>query len=217
VCADADLEAAAQTTAMSAFNFAGQSCISVQRVIVQAGVHDAFVELLAGAARAKQVGDPLSPDTSVGPMIDVANRDRVVSWVEEAADGGARALTGDGVRGNCVTPVVLDDVGLDDKVWHEEVFGPVVSVHPFGDIQEAFALANGTRYGLQAGIYTSNLQVALAAAERLEFGGVTINETPTFRVDQMPYGGTKESGNTREGPHFTVREMTEERMVVIGA
>jgi acyl-CoA reductase-like NAD-dependent aldehyde dehydrogenase len=214
VCADADLEAAAQTTAMSAFNFAGQSCISVQRVIVQAGVHDAFVELLAGA---KQVGDPLSPDTSVGPMIDVANRDRVVSWVEEAADGGARALTGDGVRGNCVTPVVLDDVGLDDKVWHEEVFGPVVSVHPFGDIQEAFALANGTRYGLQAGIYTSNLQVALAAAERLEFGGVTINETPTFRVDQMPYGGTKESGNTREGPHFTVREMTEERMVVIGA
>ena len=217
VCADADLEAAAQTAAASAFNFAGQSCISVQRVIVQAGVHDAFVELLAGAARTKQVGDPLSPDTSVGPLIDTANRDRVVAWVEEAAGGASRAVTGQAVEGNCVSPVVLDDVDPEARVWREEVFGPVVSVRPYGDLEEAFELANGTRYGLQAGIYTSNLQAALTAAERLEFGGVTINETPTFRVDQMPYGGTKESGNTREGPHFTVREMTEERMVVVGA
>jgi acyl-CoA reductase-like NAD-dependent aldehyde dehydrogenase len=216
VCADADLEAAAQTAAASAFNFAGQSCISVQRVIVQAGVHDAFVQLLAGAARTKEVGDPLSPDTSVGPLIDTASRERVVEWVEEAA-GGGRVVTGHRVEGNCVSPVVLDDVDPEARVWREEVFGPVVSVRPYGDLEEAFELANGTRYGLQAGIYTSNLQAALTAAERLEFGGVTINETPTFRVDQMPYGGTKESGNTREGPHFTVREMTEERMVVVGA
>jgi acyl-CoA reductase-like NAD-dependent aldehyde dehydrogenase len=216
VCADADLDAAAETAAMSAFNFAGQSCISVQRVIVQADVHDAFVELVAAAARSKQVGDPLSPDTNVGPMIDEASRDRVVEWVEQATAGGSRQVTGDGAKGNCISPVVLDEVDTDARVWRDEVFGPVVAVRRFGDLEEAFELANGTAYGLQAGIYTSSLQVALEAAERLEFGGVTINETPTFRVDQMPYGGTKESGNTREGPHFTVREMTEERMVVVG-
>jgi acyl-CoA reductase-like NAD-dependent aldehyde dehydrogenase len=216
VCHDANLDAAAQTAAMSAFNFAGQSCISVQRVIVQAGVRRQFVELVAAAARAKQVGDPLLPDTNVGPMIDTANRDRVVDWVEEAVSGGSRQVTGDGATGNCISPVVLDEVDADAKVWRDEVFGPVLSVRSFGDVEEAFELANGTEYGLQAGIYTRDLKVALEAAERLEFGGVTINETPTFRVDQMPYGGTKESGNTREGPHFTVREMTEERMVVIG-
>jgi acyl-CoA reductase-like NAD-dependent aldehyde dehydrogenase len=216
VCADADLDAAAQTAALSAFNFAGQSCISVQRVIVQAGVRDAFVDKLAEAAAAKQVGDPLSPDTAVGPLIDADSRERVLAWVDEAAASGSRLVTGDGVKGNCLSPVVLDDVDTGTRVWHDEVFGPVVAVRAFGDVEEAFELANGTDYGLQAGIYTADLNTALTAAERLEFGGVTINETPTFRVDQMPYGGTKESGNTREGPHFTVREMTEERMVVVG-
>jgi acyl-CoA reductase-like NAD-dependent aldehyde dehydrogenase len=217
VCADADLDAAAATAAASAFNFAGQSCISVQRVIVAAEVHAAFVDKLAEQARAKQVGDPLSPDTAVGPLIDADSRDRVVAWVDEAAAGAARRVTGDGATGTCVSPVVLDEVDTSARVWRDEVFGPVVSVRPFDSIDEAFELANGTDYGLQAGIYTADLRVALEAAERLEFGGVTINETPTFRVDQMPYGGTKESGNTREGPHFTVREMTEERMVVVGA
>jgi acyl-CoA reductase-like NAD-dependent aldehyde dehydrogenase len=216
VCADADLDAAAQTAATSAFNFAGQSCISVQRVIVQAGVRDAFVERLAAQAATKQVGDPLSPETAVGPVIDTTSRERVLAWVDEAAGAGARLVTGDGVKGSCISPVVLDEVDTGARVWRDEVFGPVVAVRAFGDIEEAFELANGTAYGLQAGIYTRDLQVALTAAERLEFGGVTINETPTFRVDQMPYGGTKESGNTREGPHFTVREMTEERMVVVG-
>jgi acyl-CoA reductase-like NAD-dependent aldehyde dehydrogenase len=216
VCADADLDAAAQATAASAFNFAGQSCISVQRVIVHASVHDAFVDKLAAATRAKQVGDPLSPETAVGPLIDAAALDRVVEWVDEATAGGSRRVVGDGVRGTCLAPVVLDEVDPAARVWHDEVFGPVVSVRTFESLDEAFDLANDTEYGLQAGIYTQDLQVALTAAERLQFGGVTINETPTFRVDQMPYGGTKESGNTREGPHFTVREMTEERMVVVG-
>jgi acyl-CoA reductase-like NAD-dependent aldehyde dehydrogenase len=217
VCADADLEAAAQTTAASAFNFAGQSCISVQRVIVHSSVHDAFVERLEAATRAKQVGDPLSPKTTVGPLIDGEALQRVVEWVEEAAAGGSRRVVGDGVQGTCLTPVVLDEVDVTAKVWRDEVFGPVVSVRSFESVDEAYELANDTDYGLQAGIYTRDLGVALSAAERLQFGGVTINETPTFRVDQMPYGGTKESGNTREGPHYTVREMTEERMVVVGA
>jgi acyl-CoA reductase-like NAD-dependent aldehyde dehydrogenase len=217
VCADADLDAAAQTAALSAFNFAGQSCISVQRVIVQAGVHQELVRRLAAAAGTRPVGDPLSPDTAVGPLIDAAARDRVLAWVEEATGAGARRVTGDGGdQGNCLGPVVLDEVDTTAKVWRDEVFGPVAAVRAFDDLDEAFELANATEYGLQAGIYTADLRVALEAAERLDFGGVTINETPTFRVDQMPYGGTKESGNTREGPHFTVREMTEERMVVVG-
>jgi len=185
-------------------------------VIVHSRVHDAFLERLEAATRAKRVGDPLSSDTAVGPLIDAAALRRVVSWVEEATSGGSRRVVGDGVQGRCLAPVVLDGVGTSDKVWRDEVFGPVVSVRTFEHVDEAFELANDTEYGLQAGIYTQDLRVALTAAERLDFGGVTINETPTFRVDQMPYGGTKESGNTREGPHFTVREMTEERMVVVG-
>ncbi|HEV3495969.1 MAG TPA: aldehyde dehydrogenase family protein, partial [Actinomycetes bacterium] len=216
VCADAELDAAVQAAALSAFNFAGQSCISVQRVIVQAGVREDFVRRLAAAAATRPVGDPLSPDTAVGPLIDPQAKDRVLSWVEEATGAGARRITGDGAEGNCVSPVVLDEVDTAAKVWRDEVFGPVAAVRAFDDLDEAFELANATEYGLQAGIYTADLRVALEAAERLHFGGVTINETPTFRVDQMPYGGTKESGNTREGPHFTVREMTEERMVVVG-
>jgi acyl-CoA reductase-like NAD-dependent aldehyde dehydrogenase len=218
VCADADLDAAAQTAAMSAFNFAGQSCISVQRVIVQAGVHDAFVDRLAAAAAAKQVGDPMSPEVAVGPLIDAGSRDRVLQWVDEAASTGSRLVTGDGARdggGTCVSPVVLDEVDTAARVWRDEVFGPVVATRAFGDVEEAFELANGTDYGLQAGIYTSDLRVALEAAERLEFGGVTINETPTFRVDQMPYGGAKRSGHGREGMRWAIREMTEERLLVI--
>ena len=111
---------------------------------------------------------------------------------------------------------MLTGVSVGDRVWADEVFGPVVSVKSYADLDEAFHLANSTQYGLQAGIYTNDLGVTLQAAEKLRFGGVTVNETPTFRVDQMPYGGTKESGNTREGPHYTVRAMTEERMIVVG-
>jgi acyl-CoA reductase-like NAD-dependent aldehyde dehydrogenase len=215
VCADADLDAAAQATAASAFNFAGQSCISVQRVIVHASVHDAFVDKLAAATRAKQVGDPLSPETAVGPLIDAAALDRVVEWVDEATAGGSRRVVGDGVRGTCLAPVVLDEVDPAARVWHDEVFGPVVSVRTFESLDEAFDLANDTEYGLQAGIYTQDLQVALTAAERLQFGGVTINETPTFRVDQMPYGGTKESGVGREGVRYTMTDLTYERVMVL--
>jgi len=217
ICADADLERAAATLASSAFGFAGQSCISVQRVITQESVAEQFRALLVKAAEAKRIGDPLDETTDVGPLIDASATERVLDWVRQAADGGAQLAAGGTLdQTRCVRPTVLTGISVDDKVWADEVFGPVVSLKSFTDLDEAFALANGTEYGLQAGIYTSSLDVALQAAERLRFGGVTINETPTFRVDQMPYGGTKESGNTREGPHYTVRAMTEERMIVIG-
>jgi acyl-CoA reductase-like NAD-dependent aldehyde dehydrogenase len=217
VCADADLAAAAAAVATSGFGFAGQSCISVQRVIVDARVHDEFAAALADATRAKVVGDPLDRSTDVGPLIDAASRDRVERWIEEATGSGATALVRGEPSGPCgLSPTVLDDVDRGTRLWRQEVFGPVVSLRTFEDLETAFELANETEYGLQAGIYTRSLDTAFAAAERLEFGGVTVNETPSFRVDQMPYGGVKESGNTKEGPHFTVREMTEERMVLFG-
>jgi acyl-CoA reductase-like NAD-dependent aldehyde dehydrogenase len=216
VCADAELAKAAAAVAASGFGFAGQSCISVQRVLVEAAVHDDFVDALRTETLAKTVGDPLESDTHVGPLINEEARDRVVDWIEEACDRGARNVSERTPDGEHLAPVVLDDISLDVQAWGHEIFGPVVGVRTFDTFDEAIALANDTVYGLQAGIYTSSLSKALEASERLEFGGVTVNETPTFRVDQMPYGGTKESGNTREGPHYAVAEMTEERVVIIG-
>jgi acyl-CoA reductase-like NAD-dependent aldehyde dehydrogenase len=215
VCADADIDRAGATLAASAFGFAGQSCISVQRLIVHDSVKDEFTDRLLKETAAKRAGDPMDPGTDLGPLVDAAATDRVLSWIDEAREHGADVLAGGSREGKLVMPTVIDKAGVDASVWQDEVFGPVVSMRTFSDLDEAIDLANGTDYGLQAGIYTSDISVALRAATKLEFGGVTINETPTFRVDQMPYGGTKESGNTREGPHYTVRSMTEERMIVV--
>ncbi len=215
VCADADLEAAASGAATSGYAFAGQSCISVQRAIVHADVHEDFVAALTRAAEAQRAGDPADPDTDVGPSITHAARDKVHGWVEEAVASGATPLAGGTFGDNYLKPTVLDGVSPDLRVWQKELFGPVISVTTFTGLDDAIDLANGTDYGLQAGIYTANLGSALEAIQRLEFGGVTVNQAPQFRVDQMPYGGTKASGNTKEGPHDAVREMTEERMVVV--
>jgi acyl-CoA reductase-like NAD-dependent aldehyde dehydrogenase len=215
VCADADLDAAAEAAAISANGFAGQSCIAVQRVLVDRTVHDEFAPRLVAAVERLKVGDPATDDTDVGPLIDDDARTRVEEWIEEAADAGAERLAGGTFDGDHLRPTVLDGIPTDVRAWEREIFGPVLGLRSFESLDEAIELANGTDYGLQAGIFTRDLATAVVASERLEFGGVTINEAPTFRVDQMPYGGTKESGNTREGPHYTVREMTEERMVVI--
>ena len=215
VCADADLDAAAESAAMSGNGFAGQSCISVQRLLVDARVHDDFAERLVAAVERLKVGDPAGDDIDVGPLIDQDARTRVGEWLDEATDKGAEQLAGGTFDGGHLRPTVLDRVPTDVRAWGREIFGPVLGLRTFESLDEAIRLANSTDYGLQAGIFTRDLATAIAASERLEFGGVTINEAPTFRVDQMPYGGTKESGNTREGPHYTVREMTEERMVVI--
>ena len=216
VCADADLSAAAGAVAASGFGFAGQSCISIQRVIVERSVHARFVDELKEASASKILGDPLDPATFVGPLINKSARDRVAAWIDEAQDSGATPIVDSGSRRPHLGPTVLDQVDPSNRVWHDEVFGPVVGIREFDSFSEAIEAANATEYGLQAGIFTMDLGKALDAAEQLDFGGVTINETPTFRVDQMPYGGTKISGNTREGPQYTVREMTEERVVVIG-
>ena len=213
--ADADLEDVATRLAANAFSFAGQSCISVQRIYVQRDAYDELVSRLVPKVEALVVGDPLDEATDVGPLIDSGSRDRVLEWIEEARAGGATILTGGDLDGELVRPTVIADAAPDLKVSCEEVFGPVCTIGAYDTLDEAIELANGTRYGLQAGIFTSNIKAALAAAQRLEFGGVTVNEAPTFRADQMPYGGVKDSGNTREGPAYAVRELTEDRLVVI--
>ena len=214
VAADADQSVAASKLAANAFSFAGQSCISVQRIYVERAAYDDFVAAFVPLVEALKVGDPADDDTDVGPVIDEDARGRIVSWIEEAQAAGATVLAGGDADG-LIRPTVLADVPDSAKVSCEEVFGPVVVVAAYDTLDEAIARANGTPFGLQAGVFTASLETALRCAEGLEFGGVTVNEAPTFRSDQMPYGGVKESGNTKEGPAYAVREMTEERLVVV--
>jgi acyl-CoA reductase-like NAD-dependent aldehyde dehydrogenase len=212
---DADIDTAAQAMAANAFSFAGQSCISVQRIYVEAPAYDRFLEGFLPRVEELRLGDPGDEETDVGPVIDEDARERILEWIDEARAGGARVLTGGELDGELIRPTVIADAGPELKVSCDEVFGPVCTVNSVGSLDEAIELANGTRYGLQAGIFTTELETALRAAQELEFGGVIVNEAPTFRADQMPYGGVKDSGNTREGPAYAVRELTEERLVVI--
>ena len=214
VAADADLDAVAAKLSANAFSFAGQSCISVQRIYVERARYDDFVAAFVPKVEALKIGDPADDDTDLGPVIDEDARTRIRTWIQEAEDAGATLLAG-GEENGLLKPTVIANVSDDAKVSCEEVFGPVVVVNPVDSIDEALARANGTRFGLQAGIFTASLDTALHAADVLEFGGVLVNEAPTFRSDQMPYGGVKASGNTKEGPAYAVREMTEERLVVI--
>jgi acyl-CoA reductase-like NAD-dependent aldehyde dehydrogenase len=212
---DADVDEAATKLAANAFAFAGQSCISVQRIYVHRSVHDQFIASFLPRVEALVTGDPANEDTDVGTVIDDDARERILEWIEEARTMGAEVLTGGDADGRLISPTVIAGAPKEARVSCDEVFGPVVTITPFDDFDEAVSLANGTRFGLQAGIFTADVRRALEAARRLEFGGVTVNEAPTFRADQMPYGGVKDSGTTREGPGYAVREMTEERVVVL--
>jgi acyl-CoA reductase-like NAD-dependent aldehyde dehydrogenase len=215
VAADADLDTAAKSLAANSFSFAGQSCISVQRIYVERGVHDEFLQRFLPGVEALNVGDPADEDTDVGPVIDEDAKERILEWIEEARSGGADILAGGEERDGLIRPTVIGNADRELKVSCEEVFGPVVTVNAVDSVDEAIELANSTRYGLQAGIFTGSLDTALRAARELDFGGVTVNEAPTFRSDQMPYGGVKDSGNTREGPHYAVRELTDDHLVVL--
>jgi acyl-CoA reductase-like NAD-dependent aldehyde dehydrogenase len=216
VAADADLDLAATKLAANAFSFAGQSCISVQRIYVERPALDGFLERFLPKVQALVVGDPADEATDVGPVIDQDNRARIAEWAEEAQAAGAKLLTGS-TDADPLGPIVLGEAPETARVVCDEVFGPVCVVNSVHSLAEGYERANATDYGLQAGIFTGSISTALAAAEALEFGGVTVNEAPTFRADQMPYGGIKGSGNTKEGPAYTIREMTEERLVVLQA
>ncbi|MDX6415067.1 MAG: hypothetical protein QOH23_2477 [Gaiellaceae bacterium] len=215
VMADADVEAAAATMAANAFSFAGQSCISVQRLYVERPAYERFVEAFVPRVQALKLGDPADEETDVGPVIDADARERILEWIAEARNGGAEILAGGDEQDGLIAPTVIANASPELKVSCEEVFGPVVTLNAVDSLDEAIALANSTRFGLQAGIFTSRLDTAMRAGQELEFGGVIVNEAPTFRSDQMPYGGVKDSGNTREGPAYAVRELTEDRLVVI--
>jgi acyl-CoA reductase-like NAD-dependent aldehyde dehydrogenase len=217
VHADGDWEAAADKAKLHAFSHAGQSCISIQRILVHEDVADAFTARLVANVEALRVGDPLDPETDVGPLITPGDRDRVKQWIDEAVAGGAELLCGgelvDG--GRCLAPTLLGAPPHEAKVWCEEIFGPVATIDRYAEFGQALRLANDSKFGLQAGVFTRDMGRGLEAAATLEFGGVLINEVPTFRADQMPYGGVKDSGNTREGPAFAIQELTEERFVTL--
>jgi acyl-CoA reductase-like NAD-dependent aldehyde dehydrogenase len=213
--ADGDWDRAARTIQVAGFSHAGQSCVSTQRVFVHADVADAFCSTLAKLAGELKVGDPLDEETDVSALITTDDRDRVKEWIDEAVAAGAEVLSGGEVRDGVLLPTVLRNVTPDMRVCRDEVFGPVVAVQSYTDVDEALRLADDTRYGLQAGIFTARIDTALRAARALHYGTVLVNEVPTWRADQMPYGGVRESGNTKEGPAYAARAMTEERLVVI--
>jgi acyl-CoA reductase-like NAD-dependent aldehyde dehydrogenase len=213
---DGDWETAATKIAAAGTSHAGQSCISVQRVLVHASIAERFTAALVAAVDDLVVGDPLDDDTQVSALITEDERDRVRSWIEEAVEAGAEVATGGDVDdAGVLRPTVLTGVRSDMKVCAQEVFGPVLAVASYEDLDEAFAVANDTRYGLHAGIFTADLSVATRAVRELDFGGVIVNDVPTWRADQMPYGGLRDSGNTREGPAYSVLEMTEVRSAVL--
>lgn len=213
---DGDWQTAAAKIKVAGFSHAGQSCISTQRVLVHRSIAAQFTTALAGHVDSLVVGDPLDEATDVSALISTGERDRVLGWIEEAAGAGARVVTGGGLQADGVLrPTVIADAAPELKVCTKEVFGPVVAITPYDTLDEALALANDTTFGLQAAIFTADISVALRAVRELDFGGVLVNEVPTWRADQQPYGGIRDSGNTREGPAYSVREMTELRMVVL--
>jgi acyl-CoA reductase-like NAD-dependent aldehyde dehydrogenase len=214
---DAPLERVRERVVAGAFGYAGQVCIKVQRLYVQRAVAGALVPAIVEAARAIQPASPLDPATVCGPLIDENNARRVEQWVNEAVTAGARVLCGGRREGNRVWPCVIeiegDGRGL--KVVDEEVFGPVLTVHRYDAWSEGLAMADATRYGLQAGVFTDSRARIAEAFAKLHVGALVVNDAPTFRVDSMPYGGTRDSGLGREGVRFAIEEMTERKLLVV--
>ena len=215
VAADADLDAAADAVVRGGYYASGQACISVQRVVVVETVRDAFLERLTARMDDVVVGDPRDEATRVSALIDARSAERVRGWVAEAVAAGARLVVGGEVDGAVVSPAVLVDVPDGMPAWDEEVFAPVVAVRSVPDLATAYDVVNASRYGLHASVFTASLEAAFEALDRLEVGGVVVNEVPGFRSDVMPYGGVKDSGAGREGPRFAIEELTVTRMAVI--
>jgi glyceraldehyde-3-phosphate dehydrogenase (NADP+) len=214
VHSDADLDYAVSKCLAGGFAQSGQSCISVQRILVHEPIHSAFEKkFLEGVAKIK-AGDPKDPATVVGPVIDAANADRILSWISEAKAAGARILFGGTREGNVIAPTVIADAEKSLKVSCQEVFGPVVTLGKYRDFEQAVAAADDSPYGLQAGVFTHDIRLIRHAVQNLHVGGVMVNEVPTTRVDNMPYGGTRDSGIGREGPRYAMHEMSEPRLVM---
>lgn len=212
---DANIGHAVSRTIMGGFAYSGQVCNSVQRVYIHRSCYDEFRSRLIEGAEKLVMGDPLDDQTDIGPLINEAAAQRIEHWIQQAAAQGATVAAGGTRRGTMVAPTIIENAADDMQVMCAEVFGPVVALVPFDDFDAALAAADNSVYGLEAGVYTRDINKAMRAVQRLNVGGVVINDVPTFRVDQMPYGGNKESGVGREGPRFAVEEMTTLKMVVI--
>ena len=211
----ANLDWAVKRIAVGAFSYAGQVCISVQRILVHDDVYDAFVGKLAAAASALRLGDPLEPETDLGPMVDEKAARRTQAWVDEAVAMGGRILLGGKADGTYFAPTILADTPLSAKVCSQEAFAPLVVLFRFSDFADAVRQVNDSLYGLQAGVFTNDLANAFAAFDGLEVGGVILNDVPTYRIDHMPYGGVKDSGLGREGLRYAIEDMTEIRILVV--
>ncbi|HZM69565.1 MAG TPA: aldehyde dehydrogenase family protein [Candidatus Cryosericum sp.] len=211
---DADLDHAAQKCASGGFALSGQSCISVQRILVHDEVYADFEKKLLERVRALKVGDPRDPATIVGPVIDSSAAERILAWIAEAKAGGARVLCGGGRQGNVIEPTVVADAAPDLKVSCQEVFGPVVTLSRYQDFEQAVRQADASPFGLQAGLFTHDLRLIRHAVENLDVGGLVVNDAPTTRIDNMPYGGRRASGLGREGPRYAMHEMSEPRLVL---
>ena len=216
IAGDGDWKKAADKIRVAGFSHAGQSCISTQRIFVHHDVAEEFTKYLSSLVETLVTGDPMDETTDVSALISKSERDRVKGWVDEAVGQGATVVTGGELDGNGVlVPTVIADAKPEMNVCIKEVFGPVVAIQTIDSVDEGLKLANDTAYGLQAAVFTKDLATAFEAVRTLDFGGVLVNEVPTWRADQMPYGGIRDSGNTREGPAYSVREMTETRLVII--
>jgi glyceraldehyde-3-phosphate dehydrogenase (NADP+) len=211
----ADLNLAIERCVLGAFAYAGQVCIKVQRIFVHKDVYKQFEMKFLEACSEVKVGNPLESDTIVGPMISLAEAERVEQWVKEAVSGGANIAWGGKRKGSMFEPTVLDSVTPAMKVCSEEVFGPVVTLQSVTSVEDAVNASNNSRYGLQAGIFSSDLSSIMYAYRHLNVGGVIANDYPTFRVDNMPYGGVKDSGSGREGVRYAIQEMTEPKLLVL--
>ena len=215
VCADANLELAAERCAVGGFTYAGQTCISVQRILVENSVYDKFVAALIPRVQKLKVGDVLDENTDIGPLINEAAARRNVEWIEEAVHGGAQVLCGGQRTGSTVTPAVLTYTKPAMRVNCMEIFGPVVTVEKFTEYGDALDSVNRSDFGLQAGLFTRDFVRITRAFETLEVGGLMVGEVPSFRIDHMPYGGVKDSGLGREGLRYAIEEMTEPRLLAI--
>jgi acyl-CoA reductase-like NAD-dependent aldehyde dehydrogenase len=213
VDADTDIEWIVPRIVNGAFSYQGQVCISIQRVFVHESIYNPFVEMLVEETKKLTIGDPLSMDTDVSPMISDKDTDRALSWIHKAVEKGASLAAGGQVKEGTLEPSILLNVPLNQEVSCEEVFAPVVHVNSFSDFSEAINMVNQSKYGLQAGVFTKDVNKAFKAARELYVGGVMVNDIPTFRVDNMPYGGVKMSGMGREGIKYAVDEMTELKFV----
>jgi acyl-CoA reductase-like NAD-dependent aldehyde dehydrogenase len=212
---DADLDYAVERCVAGGFSYAGQSCISVQRILVHRGVFDFFRERFLARVAKLKVGDPLDESTDLGPLIREQDAIRAESWVKEAVKAGAKLLCGGERHGSMLQPTVLTSTRPEMRVNCEEIFAPVKTVEPYDDFPDALRRANDSPYGLQAGLFTNDARLIFKAYDELEVGGVMVNEVPTFRIDHMPYGGVKNSGLGREGLRYSIEEMTEPRLLVM--